>query len=106
DRSKYRTGLAQDQSGALYRDVARPARPEYRGPDVALRTRTSGERAARRDLPDGNRRVSEHDAAVGICGRWRQRAPATDTTRRGACRTGGSGKAPHVNFRPPGTNIS
>ena len=54
--AQHRAGLAQDQSGALHRHVAGSARSDHRGPDVAFGAGASGQRPARRHLPDGNPR--------------------------------------------------
>ena len=56
--------------------LAGAARSGDRGPHAALRACAAGECAAGRDLPDGNRRISRHGAAVRICRRWRRRPSA------------------------------
>ena len=55
-RPQHRAGLAEDQPGALHRHVAGTARSGDGGPHAAVGTGAAGECAARRDLPDGERK--------------------------------------------------
>ena len=62
-RPQHGAGLAQDESGPLHGNVAGAARSGDCGTNASFRTRTAGKRAARRHLPDGNRRIGRDGAA-------------------------------------------
>ena len=58
-----------------------PARSGHRRPHAALGAGAAGQRAAGRDLPDGDGRIRRHGAALGVCRRRRR------TAIRSACKS-------------------
>ena len=53
DGTEHRAGLAENQPGAVHQHAPGSARFDHGRPDAALRAGAAGQRAIRRDIPDG-----------------------------------------------------
>ena len=80
----------------LHQHAAGPARPDHGRPAAADRTDAAGERPYGRDLPGRERRESATAAALGLCRRRRQPAPASRSVRRGPDRAMRHRQAPRL----------
>ena len=92
-RRQHRAGLAEDQPRQVHQHAAGPARPDHGRPAAADRADPAGERPYGRDLPGRKRGQSASAAALGLCRRRRQPAPAIRAVRRGPGRPMRDGQA-------------